>query len=211
MSFFWNATPRSCCLLFFFFSSRRRHTRFDCDWSSDVCSSDLLFPKQRTDLKTSCSCPDWGDPCKHVAATHYVLGEALDRDPFLLFELRGRTKQQVLDGLRAARGATETRSAEAPGVKLGKVKAADYDRPREALPALGFSFDEPSTHGAVLRQLGTPTAWKDQASPEQVLSPLVRAAADAARRLAMAEAEPPEPEPSKPAPPRRRSPTKKRR
>src|SRR3989475_7796613 len=27
--------------LFFFFSSRRRHTRFDCDWSSDVCSSDL--------------------------------------------------------------------------------------------------------------------------------------------------------------------------
>src|SRR2546430_7226391 len=29
-------------LLFFFFSSRRRHTRFDCDWSSDVCSSDLL-------------------------------------------------------------------------------------------------------------------------------------------------------------------------
>jgi len=170
-----------------------------------------LFPKQRTDLKTSCSCPDWGDPCKHVAATHYVLGEALDRDPFLLFELRGKTKQQVLDGLRAARGAPETRSAEAPGVKLGKVKAADYDRPREALPALGFSFDEPSTHGAVLRQLGTPTAWKDQASPEQVLSPLVRAAADAARRLAMAEAEPPEPEPSKPAPPRRRSPTKKRR
>src|SRR2546427_5588522 len=31
-----------CIWLFFFFSSRRRHTRFDCDWSSDVCSSDLL-------------------------------------------------------------------------------------------------------------------------------------------------------------------------
>src|SRR5438270_9847654 len=31
-----------CCFVwFFFFSSRRRHTRFDCDWSSDVCSSDL--------------------------------------------------------------------------------------------------------------------------------------------------------------------------
>src|SRR2546427_9707611 len=29
------------CMFFFFFSSRRRHTRFDCDWSSDVCSSDL--------------------------------------------------------------------------------------------------------------------------------------------------------------------------
>src|SRR2546430_3912419 len=33
----------SVCLCFFFFSSRRRHTRFDCDWSSDVCSSDLPF------------------------------------------------------------------------------------------------------------------------------------------------------------------------
>src|SRR2546430_8962823 len=33
--------------LFFFFSSRRRHTRFDCDWSSDVCSSDLLKANQK--------------------------------------------------------------------------------------------------------------------------------------------------------------------
>src|SRR5256886_10055546 len=31
------------CVFFFFFSSRRRHTRFDCDWSSDVCSSDLVL------------------------------------------------------------------------------------------------------------------------------------------------------------------------
>src|SRR2546430_8271173 len=31
-----------CSFFFFFFSSRRRHTRFDCDWSSDVCSSDLF-------------------------------------------------------------------------------------------------------------------------------------------------------------------------
>src|SRR2546427_1753338 len=31
------------CVFFFFFSSRRRHTRFDCDWSSDVCSSDLAL------------------------------------------------------------------------------------------------------------------------------------------------------------------------
>src|SRR2546430_6150465 len=44
-------------LLFFFFSSRRRHTRFDCDWSSDVCSSDLyLAPLQgdwREELATN--------------------------------------------------------------------------------------------------------------------------------------------------------------
>src|SRR2546427_7616514 len=37
------AVVRCVCFLFFFFSSRRRHTRFDCDWSSDVCSSDLAL------------------------------------------------------------------------------------------------------------------------------------------------------------------------
>src|SRR2546430_3180682 len=37
---------RLYCAFLFFFSSRRRHTRFDCDWSSDVCSSDLLVFKQ---------------------------------------------------------------------------------------------------------------------------------------------------------------------
>src|SRR2546430_4131366 len=38
-------TLNTLTLLCFFFSSRRRHTRFDCDWSSDVCSSDLLASK----------------------------------------------------------------------------------------------------------------------------------------------------------------------
>ncbi|HVY28341.1 MAG TPA: SWIM zinc finger family protein [Polyangiaceae bacterium] len=161
-----------------------------------------LFPKQRADLKTSCSCPDWGDPCKHVAATHYVLGEALDRDPFLLCELRGRTKDQVLDALRAARGGADEAPAkraresdatpedatfDVPTVKLGKLKAGEYDEPREPLPALHFSFDEPVTHGAVLRQLGAPTAWESDASPADVLAPLVRAAAETARRIALAE------------------------
>src|SRR2546430_13725633 len=39
---YWRSRVRRLFYLFFFFSSRRRHTRFDCDWSSDVCSSDLL-------------------------------------------------------------------------------------------------------------------------------------------------------------------------
>lgn len=177
-----------------------------------------LFPKQRADLTTSCSCPDWGDPCKHVAATHYVLGEALDRDPFLLFELRGRTKDQVLEALRAARGVTgevapkkgakakkaasEVEPIAVATVKLGKLKAADYDRPREPMPSLHFTFDEPVTHGAVLRQLGAPMAWESDASPADVLAPLVRAAAETARRIAMAEATPTN-EADKPAPTKR--------
>lgn len=178
-----------------------------------------LFPKQRSDLRTSCSCPDWGDPCKHVAATHYVLGEALDRDPFLLFELRGRTKKQVVTALRNARGmpveasrkrakgakeakaTPEIHDHEVPTVQLGKLDPADYDRPREALPTLSFVFDEPALHGGLLRQLGTPATWESGASPADMLAPLVRAAGETARRLALTEStsadEPP------PASPRR--------
>lgn len=161
-----------------------------------------LFPAQRTELVTSCTCPDWGDPCKHVAATHYVLGEALDRDPFLLFELRGRTKEKVLDALRAARSGdapvkgrrgdaktTSVAEPEIPKVSLGKLSPVDYDRPREALPALHLSFDAPATHGAVLRQLGAPVGWSGEAPPVDLLGPLVRAAAEKARRIALAEQE----------------------
>ena len=120
----------------------------------------------------------------------------------LLFELRGRTKDQVLDALRAARcgigetpakkggkskAAPEDATIEVPTVKLGKLTAGEYDKPREPLPALHFSFDEPVTHAAVLRQLGAPTTWEGDASPADILAPLVRAAAETARRIAMAE------------------------
>ncbi|MCX6064993.1 MAG: SWIM zinc finger family protein [Chloroflexi bacterium] len=62
-----------------------------------------LFPSRRDDLKTDCSCPDYANPCKHVAATHYILGESFDEDPFLIFRLRGRTQEQVLAALRHRR------------------------------------------------------------------------------------------------------------
>lgn len=165
-----------------------------------------VFPAKEADLVTDCSCPDWANPCKHVAATHYVLGEALDRDPFLLFELRGRTKDQVLEALRAARSDEETTSGsrrtnakvapatatEIPRVALGKLKPADYDKPREAMPALRLSFDGPNAHGAVLRQLGAPPSWTGEGSPADLLSPLVRAAAERARQIALADVEAPD-------------------
>ena len=47
-----------------------------------------LFPSKLRDLTTDCSCPDWSNPCKHIAAVYYLLGEEFDRDPFLLFKLR---------------------------------------------------------------------------------------------------------------------------
>jgi uncharacterized Zn finger protein len=73
-----------------------------------------LFPSQRNDLKTDCSCPDYSNPCKHIAAAHYILGERFDEDPFLIFRLRGRTQEQVMQELRKRRaGADEIIEEEA--------------------------------------------------------------------------------------------------
>ncbi len=54
-----------------------------------------LLPGGQRDFTTDCSCPDWSNPCKHVAGLCYVLASALDQDPFLLFELRGLTRDQL--------------------------------------------------------------------------------------------------------------------
>jgi len=55
-----------------------------------------LFPEKHNDLKTECSCPDWSNPCKHIAAVYYLLGEEFDRDPFLLFRLRGMGREEFI-------------------------------------------------------------------------------------------------------------------
>lgn len=56
------------------------------------------------EIQPRCSCPDWADPCKHSAAVCYLVADELDTDPFLLFELRGKSREQVLGGIRATRG-----------------------------------------------------------------------------------------------------------
>lgn len=151
-----------------------------------------LFPKAAGDLVTDCSCPDWANPCKHISAVCYVLGEAFDKDPFLLFELRGRTRTALLEALHATRGGKphkkSTTTERTAGVSLRKIAAADYDRPKAPLPTLHLDVEPPSASGALLEGLGKPASWSADRSPAEVLAPRVRAAAEQARKVALAEA-----------------------
>lgn len=54
-----------------------------------------LLPVGEKDFKTQCSCPDFWNPCKHIAGLCYLLARELDQDPFLLFELRGLSRQHL--------------------------------------------------------------------------------------------------------------------
>jgi uncharacterized Zn finger protein len=59
-----------------------------------------LFPQRKQDIDFTCSCPDWGDPCKHAAAVYYLIAEQLDADPFILFHLRGRSRDAIMQALQ---------------------------------------------------------------------------------------------------------------
>src|SRR3954449_5635080 len=63
-----------------------------------------LFPGRWEELRAKCSCPDWENPCKHIAAVLYVFADQLDTDPWLLLAWRGRTREQVLEPLRGGAG-----------------------------------------------------------------------------------------------------------
>ena len=88
-----------------------------------------LFPTKPTHLQLSCSCPDPVTFCKHVAATCYLLGEQLDEDPFLLFRLRGRDQDDLLEGLLQRTGAGSGADAESavPSTEAGPELAAATD------------------------------------------------------------------------------------
>ncbi len=61
-----------------------------------------LLPRDEEDIQLGCNCPDWAVPCKHSAAIVYLIAEELDRDPFLLFLLRGMKRDDFLKMLDAA-------------------------------------------------------------------------------------------------------------
>ncbi|RKR87416.1 putative Zn finger protein [Micromonospora pisi] len=89
-----------------------------------------LFPATVGDLTMRCDCPDFAVPCKHLAASFYLLAEAFDADPFQLLHWRGRTREELLDRLRTLRaegtpsGLEEPASAEPLPGTAGRAVAA---------------------------------------------------------------------------------------
>lgn len=88
-----------------------------------------LFPRKQGDLQTSCSCPDYSNPCKHIAAVYYLLAEEFDRDPFLLVRLRGLTREELCDRLNkfapAAPVVPVASAEETPVPVAGEALSAD--------------------------------------------------------------------------------------
>lgn len=85
-----------------------------------------LFPRRANDIQSSCSCPDWANPCKHLAAVYCLLGETISRNPLLLLALRGILRADLV-------------SVEAPLEKGMKKESAKTKPSRKSVKPVGSS------------------------------------------------------------------------
>jgi uncharacterized Zn finger protein len=132
-----------------------------------------LFPGSLDEIASSCSCPDWSNPCKHVAAVYYLIGEAFDRDPFLIFRLRGMNREEFEAVLGESRA--EEAAAERPNPShQPEPLAVDPDEFWHAKKPISDLFDDitpPKTLAALPRRLGNLQFWRGELPLLKALEP----------------------------------------
>lgn len=126
-----------------------------------IASGLSLFPFNKWDIHSNCSCPDSANPCKHIAAVYYLMGERFDQDPFVLFALRGRSRPQILQRLRELRGSKSPDNkesldpvAEQPAVP--PLESAHFWELRGDLDPSLVAIVPPPSQETVLDVLGPP-------------------------------------------------------
>lgn len=151
-----------------------------------------LFPRSNAELKASCTCPDWQNPCKHIAAAYYILAERFDEDPFLIFAWRGREKDELLGHLRAGRSARgPRRSAGAPPARVEPSPPSlaerldSFWRSGPGLAELHVTPLAGEAPSALLRQLGPAPPEAGGQDLVERLAPVYATLAEAAERRAL--------------------------
>jgi uncharacterized Zn finger protein len=136
-----------------------------------------LFPARAGELHTECSCPDWSNPCKHIAAVYYLLGEEFDRDPFLIFRLRGIDTAELLAGLET--GGEELAIEPEEDIRSLAQGAPPPEsfwegtRPEVDLTAIEA---DPASTAPLVRRLGNLPFWKGELALIDALEPAYAAA-----------------------------------
>jgi uncharacterized Zn finger protein len=160
-----------------------------------------LFPFTLSDIHSRCSCPDKANPCKHIGAVYYQLGDRFSEDPFVLFQLRGLTKTEILQRLRQLRSKntsqTENREARESVTKDREVKPLLQDSHPSLTIENFWKYDEPLESSLVVisslpemkatfEVLGTITlAYADTQTVKQYLSQVYQSVSQQAVKLAL--------------------------
>jgi uncharacterized Zn finger protein len=149
-----------------------------------------LFPAEQGDMDTRCSCPDWANPCKHIAAVHYLLGERFDEDPFLMFLLRGRARDQIVAALRARRAIPEPAGEEPEPESPAPLDLATFWCAPADAQEIALQFALPESDALPVRRLGPAPFVRDQAAFGQVLEAIYRRISEYALQLAISDEAP---------------------
>ncbi|MBI3298283.1 MAG: SWIM zinc finger family protein [Elusimicrobia bacterium] len=147
-----------------------------------------LFPASRQDIAASCTCPDAANPCKHIAAVHFILAQEFDRDPFLLFTLRGISRTKLLTLLRSSRSPVRRAGPkkEPAGADLSGRIEGFFALPKELPAGWGPSparLERAPLPGARLKELGVPPFWRGELDFEETLLRYLEAARARAEAL----------------------------
>ncbi|QQE66628.1 SWIM Zn-finger protein [Leptolyngbya sp. BL0902] len=101
-----------------------------------------LYPFSLGEVHSKCSCPDPKNPCKHIAAVYYQLGDLFREDPFVLFQLRGRSRESLLEALRLKRRVIPPTEAETDAALT--APEASPSRPVDTVDLTPFwRYDDP--------------------------------------------------------------------
>jgi uncharacterized Zn finger protein len=151
-----------------------------------------LFPKEKGDMRTTCSCPDFRQfvrPCKHIAAVHYLLGERFDEDPFLMFLLRGRSQDDIVAALRARRVGPEGEAA--PEIEGPTVEAdlATFWSGSPETDEVALHFALPESDALAVKRLGPPPFAADQVAFTAAMERLYQQIGEFALLLALGDPE----------------------
>ncbi len=148
-----------------------------------------LLPGKPSDLVSECSCPDYASPCKHVAGVYYRIASLLDRDPFLLFQLRGMRFDRLHQALAASDlGQALVDRMGTPDVEL-EYHACRYPAPvreplkhgdlksfwqgAEPLPEVDDLPEEPAASAILIRKGGDfPGFWDHGKSFIEMMEPI---------------------------------------
>ena len=109
-----------------------------------AASGRRLFPFKLQEVRSECNCPDKANPCKHISAIYFLMGDRFSEDPFVLFQLRGRTRSKLLEDLAKQRRAA-----------LKAIAKEDESKRKNSQDSTTNLDSSPPPHPAVL----DPSLW----------------------------------------------------
>ena len=141
-----------------------------------------LFPATYSELQADCSCPDWSNPCKHIAAVAFVMAREFDREPLLLFRFRGLEPEDFFALIRAIHGEEVEVEASRTIPPLATLQQELLGRELSRRPPTSPVVNDlenfwsrnlhldtiplrrkpPRTEAPLIRRLGSPPLWRSE-------------------------------------------------